>query len=126
MLLKMDIEGAEWRVLYETTDELLARFAVMVVEFHWFESVKDLWAFGVIESVLTRLLRSFDLVYVHGNNHARNLEIFGVFLPEVAELTFLRKDRGIGSVGAPFKTTGLDRPNNMDAPELKLDGFWRP
>jgi len=124
MLLKMDIEGAEWRVLYESTDELLARFEVVVVEFHWFESVKDLWAFSIIESVLTRLLRYFDLVHVHGNNYARNLEIFSVFLPEVMELTFLRKESGRASVGAPFKTLGLDKPNNKDAPDIKLDGFW--
>jgi hypothetical protein len=124
MLLKMDIEGAEWRVLYETPDETLARFEVVIVEFHWFESVKDLWAFGVIESVLTRLLKFFDLIHVHGNNHARNLEIFGVLLPEVAELTFLRKKTGIASAGAPPKTPGLDKPNNRHAPEIKLDGFW--
>jgi FkbM family methyltransferase len=124
MLLKMDIEGAEWRVLDETPDRVLARFEVIVVEFHWFECVKDLWAFGLVQSVLNRLLDGFDLVHVHGNNFARNLSMFGLSLPEVTELTFLRKRTGNIPTKPLSWDPGLDRPNDRNAPEIKLDEFW--
>ena len=61
VLIKMDIEGAEWDSLLATPDELLASISQLAIEMHGFNDPKIL-------EVLRKLKRNFYLVNLHFNN----------------------------------------------------------
>jgi hypothetical protein len=61
MILKMDIEGAEWDALLATSDDFLARIPQIAMELHGIDDPKIL-------DVMRKLKRHFHLVNVHFNN----------------------------------------------------------
>ena len=61
LIIKMDIEGAEWESLLATSDELLASIPQLAMEMHGFDDPRIL-------EVLRKLNRSFYLVNLHFNN----------------------------------------------------------
>src|SRR5262249_13325086 len=68
VILKIDIEGAEWDTFDVATSEELARFSQIVGEFHNFENVADPAWRDKARRVLAKLRSAFDVVHVHGNN----------------------------------------------------------
>ena len=63
LLVKIDIEGAEWDSLMTTPDAVLDRIAQMPMELHGTDQAKFV-------DVVRRLKRHFYLVNLHFNNHA--------------------------------------------------------
>ena len=63
LLMKMDVEGAEWSSFLETPDEVLDRIDQLAVEFHDFDSPKAAEA-------MDKLQKHFFLVHLHFNNNA--------------------------------------------------------
>jgi len=61
LIIKMDIEGAEWDALLATSDELLATIPQIAMEMHSYNDPKIL-------EVLRKLKRNFYLVNLHFNN----------------------------------------------------------
>jgi len=61
LVMKMDIEGAEWDSLLATPDELLSSFSQIAMEMHGFDDPK-------IVEVLRKLKRNFYCVNLHFNN----------------------------------------------------------
>jgi hypothetical protein len=61
LIIKMDIEGAEWDALLATSDELLASISQITMEMHGYDDPKIL-------EVLRKLKRNFYLVNLHFNN----------------------------------------------------------
>lgn len=124
LLLQMDIEGAEYAVLEATSEALLRRFRVIVIEYH------DLWrVFGKegrdeMQAVFDKMARHFEVVHLHGNNHAPNIKLAGVRFPPVIEVTYLRRDRVGESSQEPVLPHPLDQPCNPYRPEMPLPRFW--
>ena len=61
LIIKMDIEGAEWDSLLAAPDELLAAIPQLAMEMHGYDNPK-------IVEVLRKLKRNFYLVNLHFNN----------------------------------------------------------
>jgi hypothetical protein len=61
LIIKMDIEGAEWNSLLAAPEELLASIPQITMEMHGFDDPK-------IVEVLRKLKRNFYLVNLHFNN----------------------------------------------------------
>jgi hypothetical protein len=61
VIVKIDIEGAEWDALLATSDELLASIPQIAMEMHGYNDPKIL-------EVLQKLKRNFYLVNLHFNN----------------------------------------------------------
>ena len=61
LIVKMDIEGAEWESLLAAPDELLASIPQLAMEMHGFDDPRIL-------EVLRKLKRNFYLVNLHFNN----------------------------------------------------------
>ena len=96
LLLQMDIERAEFSTIINTSDELMNRFKVMVIEFH---SLRHLWNkafFRIIETVFNKILQTHICVHLHPNNFKGTkgsvITQFGLEIPSLMEMTFLRKD----------------------------------
>ena len=68
LLLQMDIEGAEYDVLANTSDQLLSRFRIIAIEFH---GLGNLWRKPFLERVLpvfNKILQTHSCVHAHPNN----------------------------------------------------------
>jgi hypothetical protein len=89
LLLKIDIEGSEWEVLDSMSNKELTRFRQIVGEFHGFNEEAN---FEIINRVLGKILQNFVVVHTHANNWGQYEIIKRIAVPDVIEITFLRKD----------------------------------
>ncbi len=120
LILKMDVEGAEWDFLNEVSEETLNQFSQIVLELHWFD---DRRLFDDIISGLEKLNKTHQIVHVHANNCVGVNYCFGLMMPQVIEVTCLRKSSYKFVDSNKNFPTELDLPNNPGAAEINL-GFW--
>ena len=110
IFLKMDIEGAEYRVL----PQILARadrIDLMTIEFHDTDPLRS-----VFEAQVTAALDRFHIVHLHGNNIAGRA---ADGLPDCLEITLLnRRFATNGELRARLPIESLDFPNDPGAPDL--------
>jgi len=117
LLLKIDVEAAEWQIFAEEPITNLKKFREIVVEYHWLNKVHlhDLYLRAVknIENA------GFAVAHLHGNNFGGDLQHFGKYrIPNVLEVTYIQKPANGCAAGIPYHISGLDMPNNARGPEL--------
>jgi hypothetical protein len=127
LLLKLDVEAAEWAALAAGEDAApLGRFRQALVELHWFERIhEDDW-FCLAEKALTHLHRTHAVAHVHANNYGGLALIGGVAFPRVLEVTFARRDTYAFAEETAQFPTELDAPCNPRRPDLFLGSFRFP
>jgi hypothetical protein len=125
LILQMDIEGAEYRVLLETPDHLLSKFRIIVIEFHHLNRLFEMFGFEVIDLAFRKLLKQFDIVHIHPNNFREPVEHFGFVVPPVMEFTFLRRDRAVTKRPAAVAPHRLDAANVTSLPDVALPACWK-
>jgi hypothetical protein len=125
LILQMDIEGAEWPVLLNTSDSNLARFRVIVLELHDMERLMDKHAFRIIHAVIDRLLEKFYVVHNHPNNYGGSVRVGAISIPRALEVTLLRRDRATPSGFATRFPHPLDQPNTEGRRDIVLPAAWR-
>jgi len=125
LILKMDIEGAEWDVLDETATATLEQFRQIVVEFHDLARVLDPVLRKPLIAVLEKLSRTHQVVHVHGNGCEVPIWIADLVLPQVMEVTYVRRRDFAGRFAPHTGTfpTELDRPNRPGLPDIFLGRF---
>jgi hypothetical protein len=126
LVLQMDIEGAEYDVIYDLNSETLKKFRILVIEFHRLDSIFDKTGFKLINLTFNKLLKDFEIVHIHPNNCRAPVVYKGYEVPPLMEFTFLRKDRVIGSsknlLTYPHH---LDRPCVKDLTDYPLPKCWQ-
>ncbi len=123
LLLQMDIEGYEYESLINMSQDLLDRFRIIVIEFH---GLNDLWnkqVFGFFKATFDKLLHNHHCVHIHPNNCCEVENMKGIEIPQVAEFTFIRKDRGKVVGGYARLPHPLDRDNTPKKP-INLSEIW--
>jgi len=122
-ILKMDIEGDEWDILRVIDPDTLGRFRQIICEFHELHRLRYPAERLRALQVFRKLSRSHCVVHVHGNNH-RPIEVVGdISIPDVLEITWVRrKDYKLLPARTVFPTE-LDRPNNPYLPDHRLGTF---
>jgi hypothetical protein len=124
LMLQMDIEGAEWGVLANMSAQLLSRFRIMVVEFHSLSRMLDDFGAQVMTDVFNRLSLTHHVVHAHPNNYSGFTQRGSVQLPELIEVTYLRKDRAEAKDFVKEFPHPLDITNVVDRPTLTLPFCW--
>jgi hypothetical protein len=132
LLLQMDIEGAEYRNLLHTPEKILRRFRIIIIELHRLRTCLDEKEFRKELGPLLELLdKHFICVHAHPNNCCGDflLEENGWNIPNVHELTFLRRDRWQSapseSLQQPLLPHPLDiRGNVASKPPIFLNEHW--
>jgi len=125
LLLQLDIEGAEYVALLDLCAEHLARTRIIVAEFHGLRHL--FWRFGyrVMAPVFEKVLASHAVVHAHPNNATIVLRRGDLAIPQVMELTFLRRDRAFKSSREELCFPHpLDRDNVPDKPHVALPECW--
>jgi hypothetical protein len=106
LLVKMDVEGAEWDSLMATSDEQLARIEQMAIEFHKVNDPKFL-------DVVKKLKKTFYFVHIHFNNNACTKD-FPPFPASAFQALLVNKK--IGELDALAPAPKL--PHRLDQPDL--------
>jgi hypothetical protein len=112
----MDIEGSEYAVL-EASRELFARVSGFVIEFYRLDL-----NWGRFEAAMTSLDRQFYVAHLHGNNYDSYIQ--GSQVPMTLEVTLINKALCAtqpASCDDRYPLAELDRPNNSNRPQLRLN-----
>ena len=124
LLLQMDIEDAEWAALAAASDATLARFRIIVIEFHDLESLTTRKGLEYMGSVFRKLNRQFSVVHAHPNNYSAVEFIGGVGIHPLMEFTLLRRDRISHAQPAVTFPHPLDARNVRQKPNVALNRAW--
>jgi hypothetical protein len=114
VIVKMDIEGAEWDSLLAAPDELLASIPQIAMELHGFDDPK-------IVEVLRKLKRNFYLVNLHFNNWSCTRK--AAPLPAWAyQVLWVNKRTGVldPAVPVPAPMSSLNAPDSPTWPDCQL------
>jgi len=125
LLLQMDVEGAEYETLLACPAEVLAKFRIMVIEFHSVESWGHSDFLKIVESTFEKLLQSHFIVHNHPNNAMGLVDMNGFLAPRIFELTFLSRSRSVPGEAA-LTPHPSDFPNVSNMPPLDLSQCWIP
>jgi hypothetical protein len=124
MILEMDIEGAEYEVIFDTSCETWQRFRIIVIEFHHLDALLDRYGYDLINLAFRKLQKHFDIVHIHPNNHSKVVRYKKHVLPSAMEFTFLRKDRSEKRQYTETFPHDLDVKNMPAKPDLILPKCW--
>lgn len=119
LIVKIDIEGAEWDALMATPDAVLERIDQLPMELHGISDARFL-------KVLEKLERTFYLVNLHFNNFSCS-EDAAPFPATAYQVLFV--NRRLGVLDTARNTTSaqpqnpLNAPDNPDWPDCQLGGL---
>lgn len=93
LILQMDIEGGEWEILSKLDPTLLKKFRLIVIEIHGLaarlRNSNKIWQ---VEKAIRSLTQHHTSVHFHPNNCCGSKKVLGRDVPEVAEITLVRRD----------------------------------
>lgn len=121
MILKIDIEGDEWKSLASIDSELLKKYAQIVIELHDLHKINFDETLKSYVSVLDALHLNHELVFTHANNWSPFMIISGYLIPDVIEVTFVRRDLLIHGSQNKKSLDKLHAPNNPKAAHIQLN-----
>lgn len=119
-ILQMDIEGDEYENLLTLPSEYLQKFSILVIEFHSLYRLIQRDFFTLFECTLENILSNFEPVHLHPNNSGRISKIYNLQIPNVIEMTFLRKDLFFGDGSRCKIPNPLDAPNRLDLQDITI------
>lgn len=91
LILKIDVEGAEYDSFENTESELIDNFAQIVIEFHDFCNLLHFDQGPQILKVLDKINKTHQGVHIHANNCCGVCLIDGVPIPQLLEITYVRR-----------------------------------
>jgi len=125
ILLKMDIEGAEYELLAGLEMDNLLKISQICMELHF-----PIMASSSCIDLLMFLTSEFELFHLHVNNAALTIsgpgyKVMVDDLPNLLELTFIRKDKCLFSKRETraFPLEGFDYPNLPNLPDIPAN-WW--
>lgn len=123
MMLKMDIECAEWAIIEATSLDAISRFSQISCELHYFEAISDLSWRQAFFRCLRKIAKFYAPIHVHANNYAGYSMIMNVPVAHVLEVTFA--NRSIYEFEDCEETFPgpLDLPCNPNIPDIYLGSF---
>ena len=113
MILKMDVEGAEWPFLLAIDPVVLTRFEQITMELHRISDIDHPKFCQYFAPAMEKLRQHFHLFHVHANNIAPIRSVVGLPVPPLLEISLLRKDL---SATAPWQTI---IPSALDAANIR-------
>jgi hypothetical protein len=91
-ILKLDIEGSEFDFLAAATVQDLANFDIVVMELHYLGNIYQDFFWEKVQKSLSLICRNHKPIIVVGNNSRSFVQIGGVPIYDIVEITFIRKN----------------------------------
>jgi hypothetical protein len=127
ILIKMDIEGGEYNWIDSLSTSELLSIKQLVIEFHGVNPNAPHKDWGCLNSkkpsLFEKLTKTHSLIHAHGNNFSKLSQTDNIKVPDVIELTYVRKDVMNGQFSlnkTPLPIKDLDYPNYHLNPEIDL------
>lgn len=128
LILQMDIEGAEYGVIESMTPDLLKRFRILVIEFHGLHRILSgselFW--NQFRANVEKILRYHACVHIHPNNTSPIRKFGSLEIPDLLEITFLRRDRVHSLSPVQNFPNPLDCDCDPNLPHISLPKCWWP
>lgn len=124
-VLQMDIEGAEYDVLFDLSEQRLKQYRILVIEFHHLDRLISSEGFHLLNLIFKKLDKFFKVVHIHPNNCAPAYIYKEFEIPPIMEFTFLRRDRITPSTTTPMFPHPLDQQNIPSLPDVHLPQCWQ-
>lgn len=127
MILKMDVEGAEWEFLETVDFDTLKQFDQIVFELH--DIVRaNTSGYGKILSLLEKINKTHSVIHVHGNNSGCLLKVGDTIFPDVLEVSYVNNNKyeiidGDDNIMLPIE---LDAPNDQGRKDIVLGAWNKP
>src|SRR5262245_59236745 len=112
IVVKIDVEGAEWAALAATPDEVLERIDQLPMELHGVDEARML-------RVVQKLKRTFHLVSIHFNNNSC-ADYLAPFPAWAYQVLWVNKRLGVVDLDAAAVPSGLHAPDNPALPDCQL------
>ncbi|WP_291343715.1 hypothetical protein [Acidiphilium sp. 20-67-58] len=123
LILKMDIEGSEWGAIPLMTPEDLAHFNQICIEFHNLGQLTRPIFAEMAAAVFRHLRQTHIAIHVHGNNYRPMHNVLGIPVPDVLEITLVRRRSYEFLPSTEIFPTVIDYPNKPEIPDLFLGNF---
>ena len=124
LLMKMDIEGHEWAALDVLSEKEIRQFSQISLELHDLDKLFTIEGFVRMSRVLMKLTEHMHVVHIHANNVGWVCERYGVRVPVLLEVTFVRRDRLEQPIPARGLSVELDQENDPNRPKLDISSLW--
>ena len=121
MILKMDVEGAEWGFFEQVSSEILSQFSQMTFEFHEILNHPNP---ELVLKVFRKINQTHQLIHMHGNNNGAYISFGDKIFCDSPELSYVLRSKYSFSeeydVNLPLS---LDEANFPSLPEIEI-GRW--
>lgn len=123
LLLKIDVEGAEWPALSTLEPDELSSYRQIVLELHQLSRLADPATAAPVLASLQTLFRGHLPFHVHANNFSRLVRFDRYWFPDTIEISYLRRDLARDAHPAQRLATEFDVPCDPRVAELSLTGL---
>lgn len=123
LLLKVDVEGAEYEGIGEASQDLLGRFRQVVVELHGLSKLQDPSKRNRILGMLGKLNKTHASVHVHANNYDEVCLFDSYWFANAIEVTYVRRDLLKNTHHVDRIHSECDRPCDPRVSEISLEGL---
>ena len=122
IVLKIDVEGAEWTSLRNLPEGELSRYSQIAIEMHNLGRVVEQKFFDSVIDVLKSLATNHTPIHLHANNYAPLNKFGNYWFPDAIEVTYVRNH--VTHVYEPKSKVAseLDSPNCPTMLDFSLDG----
>lgn len=120
LLLKMDVEGAEWDVISEVSQDTFLKFKQMIFEFH---EMNNKYLYDTMYATFKKLNETHQAIHVHGNNNDTFIRIGDMVMPLTLEVLYVRKNDYNFIENNHFLPLPQDNPNTPARSDIRL-GIW--
>lgn len=124
LVLQMDIEGDEYKVIADTSIDTLKRFRIIIIEFHQVNKIFMESALPYYHGFFKKITKYHSVVHIHPNNCCGIGRKHGISVPRVLEMTLLRTDRFIPSDRKLEFPHHLDQKNVVANSDIVLPSEW--
>ena len=120
LILKVDIEGNEWKAFADTETLDLRQFTQIAMELHDLNRLSSPTSADVMLRALRRIAGSHMPIHMHANNYGRLFRTTSYWFVDTLELLFVRKPRGENPGFADSIGFGLDAPCDPRVSDIDL------
>lgn len=125
LILKVDVEGAEWDSLAALTADDLRRYRQMAFELHGLSALNDPVQADRVLGALRLLATHHVPIHAHANNYDDLVRFDDNWFPNAIEVSYLRKDLIVDPMPASTVSSPLDRPCDPRTADIPLDALAR-
>jgi hypothetical protein len=120
IIMKMDIEGAEWPVFYDIKENIILKFSQIIVEFHGLEHSHSTRHLRRYLNVLEKINKTHQIIHIHANNYGSMSLISGFPVPDTYEISLVRRRDHQFIESKKVYPTAIDMPCDAARPDYFL------